>query len=326
MPSFGLPSAPRFSLISMPSGLLEPDLAQCDQVQHDQQREDEGQRDHVKREKAGQRGITNAVVAADPLDEIGADARDGAEQVDDHLRAPVRHVAEGKHVAHECLGHEREVDQHADDPQQLARRLVTAVQQRACHVQVHDDEEERCADRVHVAGCSQHVGHFAHACIRTEFEGGGLARLEVHGDEDARHDLHDEHQQRQRAEEVPDVEILRRVVAGELVGDELVDRQALVEPGAESARCSSIDGGHQATPFAAAASTPMTSLLSPSKLYGGMRQVHRGRRAFEHAAREVELRTVAGAEEAARPVRHHRGITRREARLRQAARDACRCR
>ena len=195
--------------------------------------------------------------------------------------------------------------------------LVASVQERACHVQVHDDEEERCADGVHGAGCSQPYGT-SRTHVLTEFEGGRLARLEVHGDEDARHDLHDEHQQRQRTEEVPDVEILRRVVARQLVGHELVDRQALVEPGAKPAGALFHRGGHQATPFAGA-STPMTSLLSPSKLYGGTLQVHRGRRALEHAPGKIELRTMAGAEESARPVRHDRGVTRREARLRQAS-------
>ena len=79
MPSSGLPSGPSFSLISMPSGLFEPDLAQRDQVQRHQQRDDERQRDHVQREETVQRGITDAVIAADPLDQVRADARDGAE-------------------------------------------------------------------------------------------------------------------------------------------------------------------------------------------------------------------------------------------------------
>src|SRR6478752_6618615 len=46
-------------------------------------------------------------------------------------------------------------------------------------------------------------------------------------------------------------------------------------------------------------------------------QVHRRRRTLEHAPREVELRTVAGAEESTRPVRRDGGVTRRETRLGQ---------
>ena len=90
--------------------IVGADLAQRDQVQHDQQREHERQRDDVQREEAGQRGIADAVVAADPFHQVRADDRDRAEQVDDDLRAPVRHVAPGQHVAHERLGHQREVD------------------------------------------------------------------------------------------------------------------------------------------------------------------------------------------------------------------------
>ena len=33
------------------------------------------------------------------------------EQVDDHLRAPVRHLAPGQQVADEGLGHQAQVDQ-----------------------------------------------------------------------------------------------------------------------------------------------------------------------------------------------------------------------
>ena len=235
MPSIGLPSGPSFSLISMPSGLFEPTWRSATRCSTISSAIRNGSAIDVQREEAVERRVREAVVAADPFDQVRTDARNRAEEVDDHLRAPVRHVAPRQHVAHERLGHEREIDEHADDPQQLARRLVAAVEQRARHVQVHDDEEERRADRVHVLQ-QPAVGHFA-AQVLDRVERGELTRLVVHGDEDARHDLHDEHQQRQRAEEVPDVEVLRRVVAGELIGDELVDRQSLVEPGAETRPC-----------------------------------------------------------------------------------------
>ena len=75
--------------------------------------------------------------------------------------------------------------------------------------------------------------------VLTESNEVRLARLVEHGEEDAGDELQHQHQQRQRAEEVPDVEVLRRVVAGELGVDELIDRQALVEPGPEASflRC-----------------------------------------------------------------------------------------
>ena len=73
------------------------------------------------------------------------------EQVDDHLRAPVGHLAPRQQVAEERLAHQRQVDQAAEDPEQLARLAVAAVHQPAEHVQVDDDEEHRRAGRVHVA-------------------------------------------------------------------------------------------------------------------------------------------------------------------------------
>ena len=56
--------------------VVRTDLAQRDQVQQDEQRDDERQRDDVQREEARQRRIADAVVAADPFDEIGTDARE----------------------------------------------------------------------------------------------------------------------------------------------------------------------------------------------------------------------------------------------------------
>ena len=55
-------------------------------------------------------------------------------------------------------------------------------------------------------------------------------------------------------------------------------------------------------------SSPITSCRVGRNVYGGTSQVHRRRRALEHAAGEVELRAVAGAEEAARPVGAHLGL------------------
>ena len=272
----------------------------------------------MQREEARQRCIADAVVAANPFHQVRADAGNGAEQVDDDLRAPVRHVAVGQHVAHEGFGHEREIDQHADDPQQLARALVAAVQERACHVQVHDDEEERRADRVHVAAAASHVRHFADAGIRPSSKARRLARLEVHGDEDARHDLHDEHQQRQRAEEIPDVEILRRVVAVSWSAMNWSTGRRLLSQARNPPALFSIVADIR-PPLSQRGIDADDELVVAFEAVRRNLEVHRGRRAFEHAAREIELRAVAGAEESARPVRHHRRITRREARLRQAS-------
>ena len=69
--------------------------------------------------------------------------------------------------------------------------LYDAVQQRAEHVQVHDDEEERRAGGMQVADQPAPL-HLAH----DEFdrvERGGLARLVEHGEEDAGDELHHQH-------------------------------------------------------------------------------------------------------------------------------------
>ena len=199
------------------------------QVRGHQPQQDQRERDHVQREEAVQRGIRDVVVAADPDREGLADERDRAEQVDDHLRAPEGHLAPGKQVAEERLGHEREVDHHAEDPDQLARLAVRAVHEPARHVQVHADEEHRGAGGVDVAD-EPAAGHVAHDVL-DRGEGFLRARLVVHGEEDARDDLDHQHQQGERAEVVPEVEVLRSVVLRHLVLPQRHQREARVDPG-----------------------------------------------------------------------------------------------
>ena len=182
----------------------------------------------MQREEAVERDVGDVEVAADPFRQRVADRRDGAEQRHDHLRAPVGHVAPRQQVAHEGLGHQREVDQHAEDPQQFARLLVRAVQQRAEHVQVDDDEERRGAGGVDVADQPAPL-HVAHDVFDGAERVGGR-RLVVHGQEDPGQDLDDQHHQRERAEVVPEVEVLRRVVLGHLRFPQGRQREALVDP------------------------------------------------------------------------------------------------
>ena len=52
----------------------------------------------------------------------------------------------------------------------------------------------------------------------------------MHGEEDARHNLHDQYQQRQATHVVPEVEVLGRVILGQMGVPEIRDRQALVHP------------------------------------------------------------------------------------------------
>ena len=61
------------------------------------------------------------VVTADPQRQIIANDRNGAKQVYDHLRTPVGHLTPGQQITHECFGHQNQVNQHTEDPDQLAR-------------------------------------------------------------------------------------------------------------------------------------------------------------------------------------------------------------
>src|SRR5690606_9878026 len=107
-------------------------------------------------------------------------------------------------------------------------------------------------------------------------EGSGLTRLVEHREEHAREQLHHEHDQREHPEDVPDGEVLRRVVPRELAGDELLDRKTRVDPrlqttlrhgrrwrGTGRGHCSWRWSGHHAAPsLAFASSTPTTSVFS----------------------------------------------------------------
>ncbi len=183
---------------------------QRQQVRHHQPQQHQRNGDDVEAEEAVQRGIADDVVAADQQRQVGADEGDRREQVDDDLRAPVAHLAPGQQVTHEGLRHQAQEDGAAEDPDQFARLLVAAVDHAAPHVQVDDDEEGAGTGGMHVAN-QPAPGHVAHDVL-DRLEGLGGIGLVVHDQEDAGHDLQHQHQQRQRAEEVPEVEILRSVV------------------------------------------------------------------------------------------------------------------
>lgn len=99
-------------LMSTPSGLFDPTTCSAKMCSTTSS-STSGRHDHVQREETVQGRIGGQVVAHDPLDQCAADHRNGAEQRDDHLGAPERHLPHGQHVAEERLGHQHEVDQHA---------------------------------------------------------------------------------------------------------------------------------------------------------------------------------------------------------------------
>src|SRR5690606_1364266 len=102
-------------------GVVGTHFVQGDDVRHDQADQHQGDGDHVEGEEAVQRGIGHDVVATDPQGQLGTDEGDGREQVDDHLGAPVGHLAPGQQVAEEGLAHQAQEDADAEDPDQFAR-------------------------------------------------------------------------------------------------------------------------------------------------------------------------------------------------------------
>jgi hypothetical protein len=85
-------------------------------------------------------------------------------------------------------------------------------------------------------------------------------RLETHREPEACQQLVDQHHQREHAKEVPEVEILRRVVLTHMGIPRAHDRQARINP---------VPQCDKPAHYAASWSTPITITLSPSNEYGG---------------------------------------------------------
>ena len=193
---------------------------QRDDVRDDQSEEHERYPDDVQRVEPAQRHVRHDVVPADPQRQRLADAeRQCSEQRDDHLRSPVRHLSPRQQIAEERLCHETEVDEHPEEPEELPWSLVRAVEQGSEHVQIDDDEECGCARRMHVSNEPPpfDVAHDVLDGRERKFR----IRLVEHREPDAGDELDDQHQHRQRAEEVPEVEVLRRVVLRQMFVPEL---------------------------------------------------------------------------------------------------------
>ena len=237
--------------------IVRADFVQGAEVQDDQQQDDQRQRDHVQGEETVQGGVGNEIVTADPLGQFRPDDRHRTEQIDDHLRAPIGHLAPGQHVTEEGFRHQGQEDQHAEDPDQFARFLIRTVDQAAEHVQIHHHEEQRGAGGVHVAD-QPAAFDIAHD-VFDRGEGFRRARFEVHGQEDAGDDLIDQDQHGQRTEVVEQIEVLRCVVFRHVffVGRHQ-SRRALIEPRGDAGD-GTFDDAHQTAPSGA---TPITMVLS----------------------------------------------------------------
>ena len=64
-----------------------------------------------------QRHVTDAEIAANPYRQVFANNRNCAEQVNDYLRTPIRHLSPGEEVAEEGFRHQGQINQAAKNPQ-----------------------------------------------------------------------------------------------------------------------------------------------------------------------------------------------------------------
>ena len=212
-----------------PVRVVRAHVMQREDVRGDQTNQHQGHGNDMQGEEPVQGRVRHHVIATDQDRQVRTDERHRAEQVHDHLCAPVGHLPPGEQVPEERLGHQAMVDDHAEDPDEFARLLVRTVQQRAEHVQVDHDEEHRRAGGVDVAD-QPAAGDVPHDVLdRAERE--VRVGLVVHREEDAGNDLDDQHQHRHGAEVVPEVEVLRRVILGHVLPVLFPERgHALIDP------------------------------------------------------------------------------------------------
>ena len=197
-------------------------FVQGDDVCHNQAEQYQRYSDNVQGEEAVQSNVGNVEVTADPSGQIRADNRDGGEQVNNYLRTPEGHLTPRQQVAHKGFCHQCQENQGTENPHQFTRFFVRTVNQTAEHVQIHNDEEERCAGGVHVADnpAAGHVAHDVLYCGKGSRQMVGIqvaVRFVVHGQENTADDLNYQDEQSQRAEVIPEVEVLRRIVLSQML-------------------------------------------------------------------------------------------------------------
>ena len=184
----------------------------------------------MEREEARQRRLVGRVAAQQPHPDRLADQRESREEAGDDLRAPIAHLAPRQDVAHEAGRHHQQVDDQAEHPHQLARRLVAAVIEPAENVDVGDQEEE--AGAVHMRVAQQPAGiDVAHDELVDAVERAVGGRHVMHRKDDAGEDL-DGQEDPGEDPEIPEIiEVARHRIAGTgRAIDEARERQALVEP------------------------------------------------------------------------------------------------
>ena len=232
-------------------GVVRSHLVQRQEMQHHQGQQHDRQGHHVQREEAIQRDAGNEVITAHPFDDGLAEIGYGAEQRNDHLCAPVGHLAPGQHISEKGFGHQRQVDGHAEQPHEFPRRPVGTVQETAEHVQIDHQKEGRGTGGMQVAQ-DPAVVDIAHDVL-DRGEGAVPGGLVAHGEPDAGDQLVDQHQQRKHSEEVPEIEVLGRIVLAHVGVPCPLHREPGIDPPPKS---------HQPAHAAVSSSTPMITTLS----------------------------------------------------------------
>ena len=168
-------------------------FVQSNDVRHHQAQQNQRHCNDVEAEEAVQSCIAHHEVAANEQSQIGANEGNGREQIDDHLSAPIGHLAPRQQVTHESFGHEAQEDGAAKNPDQFTWLAVAAIHEAAEHVQVHHNEESRSACGVHVANepTPRHIAHDVFDRCKSKI---GIWFV-MHHQENTGDDLNHQHQQ-----------------------------------------------------------------------------------------------------------------------------------
>ena len=196
-------------------------------MERDERGNDERQQ-VVQRVEPGQRRTADGIPAPEPVGDRRANERDRRCEAGDDGRASVAHRTPGQNVTHEGRRHHQEIDDDADNPKHLARRLERAVVEAAKHMDITGEEEQRRAVRVHIADQPAVVDIPHDVVDRGERLGRG--RDIVHGEHDAGDDLCDQHERQDRAEGPHVVEVARHRIGYERGMNKANQGQTRFEP------------------------------------------------------------------------------------------------
>ena len=194
---------------------------------HDDQRRDDKRQQIVQREEAVQRGVVHRGSAQQPGLDRFTHKRDCAKQAGDHGRTPEGHLTPRQNVAHEGSAHHHQVNQHTDDPRDLTRGFVRAVEQAAEDVDIDRNKEQRRAVHVQIA---QHIAaiHVAHDVFDA-----GKGQIDMRGVVHHQNDTGDDLQrQAERQNDAPDPPPVQVLGGGDHEGviKQADDGQAAVQP------------------------------------------------------------------------------------------------